>query len=56
MKIVCNCLLLIDSSINEQINLREESDVSVEEKELNSFKNIRRNDLTLITHMSDEMS
>ena len=38
-----NSLLLIDSSTNEQINFRK-FDVSNEGKELNSLKNIRKND------------
>ena len=49
-----NSLLLIDSSINEKINLREEFDVSDEGKKLNSFKNIRRIDQTSITDMLDK--
>ena len=47
--------MLIDSSINQKINLREEFDVSDEGKELNSLKNLRRNDQTPITHISDEI-
>ena len=39
-----NSLLLIDSSINDKINLSEEFDVSNEGKELNSLKNIRKDD------------
>ena len=50
-----NSLLLIDLSINEKINLREEFDVSDEGKELNSLENIRRNDQTPITHMPNEV-
>ena len=50
-----NSLLLIDSSIEEKVNLRNEFDVSDEGKELNSFKNVRRNDKTPITHMSEEI-
>ena len=50
-----NSLLLIDSSINENINLREEFDVLDEGKELNSLKNIRRNDQTSIGYMIDEI-
>ena len=46
--------MLIDSSINEKINLREEFDVSDEGKELNSLKNIRRNDQTSISYMTEE--
>ena len=46
---------MIDSSINEKINLREEFHVSDERKELNSLKNIRRNDQTSITNMIDEI-
>ena len=48
-----NYLLLIDSSINEKVNLRDEFDVSDEGKELSSLKNVRRNDRTPITNMSD---
>ena len=48
--------MLIDSFINEQINLREKFDVSNEEKELNSLKNIRRNDHISITNMTDEIN
>ena len=50
-----NYLLFIDSSINGRINLREEFDVSDEGKELNSLKNIRRNDQSSITNMTDEI-
>ena len=50
-----NYLLLTDTSIYEQINLKEKFDVSDEGKELNSLKNLRRNDHTPITHMSDEI-
>ena len=47
--------MLIDSSVNEKINLREEFDVSDEGNEPHSFKNIRRNYQTSITHMTDEI-
>ena len=52
-----NCWLLndIDSSINEKINLREECGVSDEGKELNSLKNIRWNNQTSISNMTDEI-
>ena len=46
---------MIGSSINEKTNLREEFDVSDEEKELNSLINIRRNDQTPLTHMLDRI-
>ena len=46
--------MLIDSSINEKISLREEFDVSDEGKSLNSLKNIRRIDQTSITDMLDK--
>ena len=46
---------MIDSTINENINLREEFDVSDEGKELKSLNNIRRNDQTSITYMTDEI-
>ena len=47
-----NSLLVIDSSIEEKFPLRDEFDVSDEGKELQTLKNIRRNDKTPITHMS----
>ena len=47
--------MLIDSSINEKINLRDEFDGSDEGKDLNSLKNIRRIDQTSITNMTDEI-
>ena len=50
-----NSLLLIDSAIDGKINLRDEFDVSDEGKELNSLKNIRRNDRTPITHISEDI-
>ena len=50
-----NSLLLIDSSINDKINLREEFDISDEGKELHTFKTIRRKDETPITQMSDDI-
>ena len=50
-----NSLLLIDSSTNGQVNLREGFDASDEGKELNSLKKISRNDKSLITHMTDEI-
>ena len=52
---VLNSLLLNDSSINEMINLREEFDVSDDEKGLNSLKNMKRNDQISITNMTDEI-
>ena len=52
---VRNSLLLIVSSIAEKVNLRNEFDISDEGKELNSLKNIRRNDKTPITHISEEV-
>ena len=48
-----NSLLIIDSSIDENFNLGDEFDVSDEGKELSSLKNVRRNDRTPITNMSD---
>ena len=47
--------MLIDSVIDEKINLRDEFDVSDEGKELNTLKNIRRNDRRPITHMSEDV-
>ena len=46
---------MIDSSTHAKFNLKEKFDVSEEEKELRGFKNIRRNDRTPITHMSDDI-
>ena len=48
-------LLMIDSVIDENVNLRDQFDVSDEGKELSSLKNIRRNDSTPITHMSEDI-
>ena len=48
-------MLLIDSSINDKIHFREEFDVSDEVKKLNNLENIRRNDQTSITNMTDEI-
>ena len=39
-----NFLLLIDSSTNDKIKLRQEFDFLDEGKELNNLKNVRRND------------
>ena len=41
-----NSSLMIDSSIDENVNLRDEFGVSDEGKELSSLKNIKRNDST----------
>ena len=51
-----NYLLVIDSSIEERVPLRDEFDISDEGKELNSLKNIRRNDKTPITNLSEDIS
>ena len=50
-----NFLLLIDSSIDEKFNIRDEFDVSNEGKELYSLKNVRRNSQTTITNMINEI-
>ena len=50
-----NSLLMIDSSIEEMINLRDEFDVSDEEIELSSLKRNRRNDRTPIINISDDI-
>ena len=50
-----NSLLMIDSSIEEMINLRDEFDVSNEGKELSSLKSNRRNDRTPIINISDDI-
>ena len=47
--------MLIDSVIDENINLRDEFDVSDEGKELSSLTNIRRNDRTPITNISEDI-
>ena len=47
--------MLIDSAIDEKVNLRDEFDISDEGKELISLKKIRRNDITPITHMSEDI-
>ena len=43
----CNSLLVIGSSIEEKVHLRDEFDISDEVNELNSLKNIRRIDKVL---------
>ena len=50
-----NSLFLIDSAIDEKVNLSDEFNVSYEGKELSSLKNIRRNNQTLITHISEDI-
>ena len=47
--------MLIDSAIALKIDLRDEFDVSDEGKVLSSLKNIRRNDRTPITHISEDI-
>ena len=47
--------MLIDSSVDIKVNLRDDFDVSDEGKELGSLKNIRRNDSTSITNISDDI-
>ena len=46
---------MIDSSIEENINLRDKFDVSNEGKELSSLKRNRRNDRTPIINISDDI-
>ena len=46
---------MINFSIHEKVNSREEFDISDEGKELLNLKIIRRNDKTPITHMSDDI-
>ena len=46
---------MIDSSIDEKINLRDEFDVFDEGKELSTLKDYRRNDRTPITNISDDI-
>ena len=46
---------MFDSSTHAKFNLKENFDVSEEEKELRGFRNIRRNDRTPITNMSDDI-
>ena len=50
-----NSLLMIDSSINEKINYRNEFDNSEDGKELSTLKSNRRNDKTLIMNISDDI-
>ena len=46
---------MIDSSIEEKINLRDEFDISNEGKELSSLKSNRRNDRSPIINISDDI-
>ena len=46
---------MIDSSIDEKINDRNEFDISDEGKELSTLKNNRRNDKTSIINISDDI-
>ena len=48
-------LLMIDSSIDEKINYRDEFDVSDERKELSTLKNNRRNDRASIINITDDI-
>ena len=48
-----NSLSVIDASINEKIILRQNFDMSEDGKILNSLKNARRNDITLIINVID---
>ena len=50
-----NSLLMIDSSIEEMTNLRDEFDDSNEGKELSSLKRNRKNDKTSIIYMTDDI-
>ena len=50
-----NFLLMIDSSIDENIKHRKEFDISDEAKELSTLKNNRRNDRTSIINISDDI-
>ena len=47
-QVVRNYLSVIDASINENIILRQDFDLSENNKRLNSLKNSRKNDCTLI--------
>ena len=47
--------MLIDSAKNKKVNLRYEFDVSDEGKEFSSLKNIRSNDMTPMTHISEDI-
>ena len=51
-----NSLLVINSSIEEKVHLRDEFDISDERKDYNTFKNHRRNNKTPITNISEEIS
>ena len=46
---------MIDTSIDEKINYRDEFDISDEGKELSTLKNNRRNDRTSIIKISDDV-
>ena len=46
--------MLIDSAIDEKVNLIDKFDVSDEGKELSSLKSIRRNDRIPITQRSED--
>ena len=46
---------MIDTSIDEKINYRDEFDISDEGKELSTLKNNRRNDRTSITNISNDI-
>ena len=48
-------MLVIDSSIDEKVKLREDFDISAEGKELHSLKIIRRRDKIPIIAMTDEI-
>ena len=50
---VINSLSVIDTSINEKIILRHDFELSEDGKGLNSLKNTRRNDTTLIINAID---
>ena len=52
-QLVRNSLSVIDASVNEKIILRHDFELSEDWKGLNSLKNTRRNDTTLITNATD---
>ena len=45
-----NALSLIDASINKNVILRQNFDISEDGKILNNLKNLRRNEPTLISN------
>ena len=49
-QVIRNALSLIDASINKNVILRQNFDISEDGKILNNLKNLRRNEPTLISN------